>query len=212
MAIAGGGRRGAPALRNFHIKSRSKYRPCLLAAVYDMNEREAADAEPILAAPNFNLEEILQPHQAQNKVHNTFLAVVYDMNGREAADAEPILAAVGDIEQYIFCSSAGVYLKSDQMPHIETDATDPKSRHKVRSFTWQIQGTCLAGRAECATLRPTPLGPRAATRCRLMFAWRLSCWQHQRKCRDLHREQQQVCDGPILSEDQLAKAAFAHSP
>lgn len=69
-----------------------------------------------------------------------FLAVVYDMNGREAADAEPILAAVGDIEQYIFCSSAGVYLKSDQMPHIETDATDPKSRHKVKSFTWQIQG------------------------------------------------------------------------
>jgi nucleoside-diphosphate-sugar epimerase len=26
-------------------------------------------------------------------------------------------------------SSAGVYLKSDQMPHIEGDATDPKSRH-----------------------------------------------------------------------------------
>jgi hypothetical protein len=57
--------------------------------------------------------------------------VVYDMNGREASDTEPILAAVGDVEQYIFCSSAGVYLKSDQMPHMETDATDPNSRHKV---------------------------------------------------------------------------------
>lgn len=58
-------------------------------------------------------------------------AVVYDMNGREASDTEPILAAVGDIGQYIFCSSAGVYLKSDQMPHMEDDATDPNSRHKV---------------------------------------------------------------------------------
>lgn len=53
------------------------------------------------------------------------------MNGREASDVEPVLNAVGDIEQYIFCSSAGVYLKSDQMPHREEDATDQKSRHKV---------------------------------------------------------------------------------
>ena len=58
-------------------------------------------------------------------------AVVYDMNGREASDVEPVLNAVGDIDQYIFCSSAGVYLKSDQMPHREEDATDQKSRHKV---------------------------------------------------------------------------------
>lgn len=55
------------------------------------------------------------------------------MNGREASDVEPVLNAVGDIEQYIFCSSAGVYLKSDQMPHREEDATDQKSRHKVGS-------------------------------------------------------------------------------
>ena len=60
-------------------------------------------------------------------------AVVYDMNGREAKDVEPVLAAVGDVEQYIFCSSAGVYLKSDQMPHREEDSTDPKSRHKVNT-------------------------------------------------------------------------------
>lgn len=62
------------------------------------------------------------------------IAVVYDMNGREASDVEPVLNAVGDIEQYIFCSSAGVYLKSDQMPHREEDATDPKSRHKVNAI------------------------------------------------------------------------------
>jgi hypothetical protein len=59
-------------------------------------------------------------------------AVVYDMNGREAEEADLILGALGDVGQYIFCSSAGVYLKSSQMPHFEVDAGDPKSRHKAR--------------------------------------------------------------------------------
>lgn len=61
--------------------------------------------------------------------------VVYDINGREAEETKPILAALPDLEQYIFCSSAGVYLKSDQMPHREEDATDPKSRHKGKLDT-----------------------------------------------------------------------------
>ena len=59
-------------------------------------------------------------------------AVVYDMNGREAEEADLVLGALGDVGQYIFCSSAGVYLKSSQMPHFEEDAVDPKSRHKAR--------------------------------------------------------------------------------
>ena len=50
------------------------------------------------------------------------------MNGREADEAQIMLDAVPNIDQYIFCSSAGVYLKSDQMPHREEDAVDPKSR------------------------------------------------------------------------------------
>ena len=29
------------------------------------------------------------------------------MNGREAVEAEPVLDALPDLEQYIFCSSAG---------------------------------------------------------------------------------------------------------
>jgi len=61
--------------------------------------------------------------------------VVYDMNGREAEDAEPILDALPDIEQYIFCSSAGVYMKSDQMPHREEDEVDFASRHKGKLNT-----------------------------------------------------------------------------
>lgn len=60
---------------------------------------------------------------------------IYDMNGREASDVESVLDAVGDVGQYIFCSSAGVYLKSDQMPHQEEDATDPASRHKGKLNT-----------------------------------------------------------------------------
>ncbi|BDA44971.1 probable UDP-glucuronic acid decarboxylase 1 [Coccomyxa sp. Obi] len=60
---------------------------------------------------------------------------VYDMNGREADEADLILGALGDVGQYIFCSSAGVYLKSSQMPHFEDDAGDPKSRHKGKLET-----------------------------------------------------------------------------
>ncbi len=56
---------------------------------------------------------------------------MYDINGREAEEAEPLLRAMPDLEQYIYCSSAGVYMKSDQMPHREVDEVDYKSRHKV---------------------------------------------------------------------------------
>ena len=46
-----------------------------------------------------------------------------------------MLDALPGIGQYIYCSSAGVYLKSDQMPHREEDAVDPKSRHKGKLDT-----------------------------------------------------------------------------
>ncbi|KAG0448418.1 hypothetical protein HPP92_027837 [Vanilla planifolia] len=61
--------------------------------------------------------------------------VVYDINGREAVEAEPILDALPNLKQYIYCSSAGVYPKSDLLPHFETDAVDPKSRHKGKLET-----------------------------------------------------------------------------
>ncbi|XP_073023602.1 chloroplast stem-loop binding protein of 41 kDa b, chloroplastic-like [Primulina eburnea] len=61
--------------------------------------------------------------------------VVYDINGREANEVEPILDALPNLEQYIYCSSAGVYLKTDYLPHFETDAVDPKSRHKGKLET-----------------------------------------------------------------------------
>ncbi|KAL2468677.1 Chloroplast stem-loop binding protein of 41 kDa b [Forsythia ovata] len=61
--------------------------------------------------------------------------VVYDINGREAVEVEPILDALPSLEQYIYCSSAGVYLKTDYLPHFEVDAVDPKSRHKGKLET-----------------------------------------------------------------------------
>lgn len=61
--------------------------------------------------------------------------VVYDINGREATEVAPILEALPNLEQFIYCSSAGVYLKSDLLPHFETDAVDPKSRHKGKLET-----------------------------------------------------------------------------
>ncbi|KAJ6798736.1 chloroplast stem-loop binding protein of 41 kDa b, chloroplastic [Iris pallida] len=61
--------------------------------------------------------------------------VVYDINGREAVEAEPILDALPKLEQYIYCSSAEVYLKTDFPPHFETDAVDPQSKHKGKLET-----------------------------------------------------------------------------
>jgi nucleoside-diphosphate-sugar epimerase len=58
---------------------------------------------------------------------------VYDMNAREVTDTQPLAELfVGqpNFKQYVFMSSAGVYLKSDEMPHLERDPVDPKSRHK----------------------------------------------------------------------------------
>ncbi|KAM0954544.1 putative NAD-dependent epimerase/dehydratase, NAD(P)-binding domain superfamily [Dioscorea sansibarensis] len=61
--------------------------------------------------------------------------VVYDINGREAVEVEPILDALPNLKQYIYCSSAGVYKKSELLPHFETDEVDPKSRHKGKLET-----------------------------------------------------------------------------
>ncbi|KAJ9528393.1 hypothetical protein QJQ45_020327 [Haematococcus lacustris] len=66
-------------------------------------------------------------------------AIVYDINGREAIESEAVLAATrSTVEQFIYCSSAGVYLKSDMMPHREEDDTDVKSRHKGKLETEEM--------------------------------------------------------------------------
>ncbi|RVW22106.1 Chloroplast stem-loop binding protein of 41 kDa b, chloroplastic [Vitis vinifera] len=81
--------------------------------------------------------------------------VVYDINGVCNSD-HPCIRSLDDVFSmlfwhlklnhtcflYIYCSSAGVYKKSDLLPHCETDAVDPKSRHKgsLRQRACWIQG------------------------------------------------------------------------
>ena len=74
----------------------------------------------------------LRSRQKQQLTLCCVTSVLYDLNGREADEADLILGALGgNVGQYIFCSSAGVYKKSYLLPHHESDAGDPKSRHKV---------------------------------------------------------------------------------
>ncbi len=68
--------------------------------------------------------------QLKGKLSTEEFDVVFDNNGRELSDTKPLAEIFkGRVQHFIYMSSAGVYLKSDQMPHIEGDATDPKSRH-----------------------------------------------------------------------------------
>lgn len=61
---------------------------------------------------------------------------IFDNNGRELSDTQPLVELFhGKIQHFVYVSSAGVYLKSDQMPHVEGDAVDPKSRHKGKFET-----------------------------------------------------------------------------
>ncbi len=74
--------------------------------------------------------------QLKTKLANESFDAVFDNNGRELGDTQPLVELFKDrIQHFVYVSSAGVYLKSDQMPHVEGDATDPKSRHKGKFET-----------------------------------------------------------------------------
>ncbi|MEH2294259.1 NAD-dependent epimerase/dehydratase family protein [Nostoc sp.] len=62
--------------------------------------------------------------------------VIFDNNGRELTDTQPLAEIFQDrVQHFVYMSSAGVYLKSDQLPHVEGDLVDPKSRHKGKHET-----------------------------------------------------------------------------
>jgi UDP-glucose 4-epimerase len=74
--------------------------------------------------------------QLQTKLAGESFDVIFDNNGRELRDTHPLVEIFrGRIRQFIYVSSAGVYRKSDQMPHQENDPLDPKSRHSGKSET-----------------------------------------------------------------------------
>ncbi len=74
--------------------------------------------------------------QLKEKLSGESFDAVFDNNGRELSDTQPLVEMFnGKIKHFVYVSSAGVYLKSTQMPHIEGDAVDPNSRHKGKHHT-----------------------------------------------------------------------------
>ncbi len=84
------------------------------------------------------------PQDLQEKLAKEPFDAIFDNNGRELSDTQPLADLYsGKVEHFVYMSSAGVYLKTDQPPHVEGDAIDPKSRHKgkhdTESYLAQIQ-------------------------------------------------------------------------
>jgi nucleoside-diphosphate-sugar epimerase len=76
------------------------------------------------------------PTQLKEKLAQENFDVIFDNNGRELTDTQPVAEIFqGRVQHFVYMSSAGVYLKSDQLPHVEGDAVDPKSRHKGKYET-----------------------------------------------------------------------------
>lgn len=76
------------------------------------------------------------PTQLKEKLADQTFDAIFDNNGRELNDTQPLVELFRDqIQHFIYVSSAGVYLKSDEMPHREGDPIDPKSRHKGKHDT-----------------------------------------------------------------------------
>jgi nucleoside-diphosphate-sugar epimerase len=74
--------------------------------------------------------------QLKAKLANESFDAIFDNNGREMSDTQPLAEIFqGKVKHFVYVSSAGVYQKSDQLPHIEGDPVDPKSRHKGKFET-----------------------------------------------------------------------------
>ncbi|MEQ9549101.1 MAG: NAD-dependent epimerase/dehydratase family protein [Coleofasciculus sp. G3-WIS-01] len=74
--------------------------------------------------------------QLKEKLSGQAFDAIFDNNGRELSDTQPLVEIFKDkVQHFVYMSSAGVYLQSDQMPHFEGDPVDPKSRHKGKHET-----------------------------------------------------------------------------
>lgn len=74
--------------------------------------------------------------QLQEKLSQEEFDAIFDNNGRELRDTQPLVELFKNrVQHFVYMSSAGVYLKSDQLPHCEGDAINPKSRHKGKHET-----------------------------------------------------------------------------
>lgn len=97
--------------------------------------------------------------QLKEKLSQESFDAIFDNNGRELSDTQPLVEIFKDrVKHFIYVSSAGVYLKSDQMPHIEGDPVDPNSRHKGKH---QTEAYLAAVGLPWTSIRPTYIyGPQ----------------------------------------------------
>eukprot|EP00536_Pseudo-nitzschia_multiseries_P005547 jgi/Psemu1/285852/fgenesh1_pg.104_\ len=92
-----------------------------------------AEFQARLAAATALKGDRKDPESLKSNIDPSKYDYVFDMNAREVTDTKPLaelFVGQSNFKQYVFMSSAGVYLKSDEMPHLERDPVDPKSRHK----------------------------------------------------------------------------------
>ncbi|NJR64952.1 MAG: NAD-dependent epimerase/dehydratase family protein [Leptolyngbyaceae cyanobacterium CRU_2_3] len=76
------------------------------------------------------------PLQIQEKLAGEHFDAIFDNNGRELSDTQPLVEMFkGQVKHFVYVSSAGVYQKSEQMPHREGDPVDPQSRHRGKFET-----------------------------------------------------------------------------
>lgn len=74
--------------------------------------------------------------QLKQQLSGESFDAIFDNNGRELSDTQPLVEIFnGQVQHFVYVSSAGVYLKTDQLPHREGDAVDPNSRHKGKFAT-----------------------------------------------------------------------------
>ena len=94
-----------------------------------------------------------------NQLADESFDAIFDNNGRELSDTQPLVELFnGKVQHFVYMSSAGVYLKSDQMPHTEGDAEDPKSRHKGKNDT---EAYLIQSGIPFTSIRPTYIyGPQ----------------------------------------------------
>jgi len=99
------------------------------------------------------------PADLIDKLSGEAFDAIFDNNGRELSDTQPLVEIFKQrVQHFIYMSSAGVYLKSDQMPHVEGDSVDPKSRHKGKHET---ETYLAAQQVPFTAIRPTYIyGPQ----------------------------------------------------
>jgi UDP-glucose 4-epimerase len=97
--------------------------------------------------------------QLKEKLAQEEFDAIFDNNGRELTDTQPLAEIFqGKIQHFVYMSSAGVYLKSDQLPHVEGDKVDPKSRHQGKHET---EAYLRQQELPFTSIRPTYIyGPR----------------------------------------------------